>query len=487
MKKNDIIILLAAALYSLLFYQQSAGVNFLLFTVALQIFSLVRKPALLMNNAWIAAAVGALISAVCTALYGSGLCVLANVLSLSLMVGFSAATDSSLLFAAIYAIYSYITSWVESLQILIRKKGGFLPQAYPLRSVLMITVLPVALTFIFLNLYRSSNPLFEVFISNIRIDFISFQWILFTLGGALLMIGFFNPYDIRLLRKIDFRASDDLTSSSYNLTEKLLVVLNSEKLSGIVLLLMLNLVLLTLNLLDLQFLFSSEALPAGLTYSQVVHQGVYTLIVSIVFAIAIILYYFRGGMNFYKDNRFLKLLAYVWILQNALLIATCIAKNSLYIEEYSLTYKRIGVYVYLVLALIGLFVTLIKILYTKSNWFLLRKSSWAFYTLLILSVLVNWDLLITRYNLNNSDNPDKAYLLSLSSTVLPELIEYESSNHHESQSYAEQQAHSNYLYELNDKKERFHQEWQELDWQSWNYEAYKISQQLSAIQEPLLK
>ncbi|HEY8401257.1 MAG TPA: DUF4173 domain-containing protein [Cytophagaceae bacterium] len=479
MKKNDLLLLVSIATYSLLFYQQSIGINFLIFTIVLQVFSLIRKPLLFMNNAWIAASAGALLSGICCALYGSELAMLANIVSLSLMAGFSVATDSSLIFAGFYSVFSYITSWFELLKEKITSKARLQPSFYPLRSVLMITVLPVLVLILFLNLYRSSNPLFQQFLENLKFDFISIGWLFFTLGGAIVLLGFFYPKSINYLRNLDFRASDNLSSSSYLFSEENRIKISSENLSGIVLLSLLNLLLLIVNVLDVQFLFITKELPQGVTYSQFIHQGIYTLIVSVLLAIGIILYYFKGSLNFFKDNKALKALTYIWIIQNAFLIVTCIAKNSIYIQEYSLTYKRIGVYVYLLLTFIGLFTTFIKIIYTKNNWFLFRKNSWAFYTILILSCFVNWDLLIAKYNLTYKPNPDIRYLLSLSDTVLPELLDYQPAPTSEKLSYTEVQEQENMNYQILYRQKQFLQKYKEQGWQSWNYNDYQVNEQLN--------
>src|SRR5437016_4844892 len=112
MKKNDWSILLSVALYSLLFYQQMAGINFLLFTIALLAFQLWRKKELWQNNSWKIAALGSLLSAICVAWHGNFLSVYANIISLTLLAGLSIEPSSSVIFILFNGIYSYVSSFI---------------------------------------------------------------------------------------------------------------------------------------------------------------------------------------------------------------------------------------------------------------------------------------------------------------------------------------------------------------------------------------
>jgi hypothetical protein len=263
---------------------------------------------------------------------------------------------------------------------------------------------------------------FYNFTKNISFDFISFDWVFFTFSGFLLSIGFFYP---RILKLLNFEESKlKLTIHENNLKPNALlgrdIKVSSEYLSAIVLFVMLNLLLLTVNVLDANYLYFGGSLPAGVSYSEAVHDGVGALIFSIIVAIAIILIHLRGHLNFYSKNKTLKYAAYIWVLQNVLLIISTIYRNALYIHESGLTYKRIGVYVYLLLAVIGLITTLIKIAQNRTSWYLITNNVWAAYMVLIVSTFCNWDLFITNYNLSKPE-ADIEYLFSLSDNNLVAL------------------------------------------------------------------
>ena len=138
-------------------------------------------------------------------------------------------------------------------------------------------------------------------------------------------------------------------------------------------------------------------------------------------AIGILLYLFRGNLNFYSKSKPVKYLAYLWLALNLLLVCLTLTKNSIYITGTGLTYKRIGVYTYLLLTGIGLVISYVKISQVKTNWYLFRKNGWAVYLVLVLLSTLNWDRLITTYNLTYAQSPDLGYLFTLSNANLPLL------------------------------------------------------------------
>jgi hypothetical protein len=195
---------------------------------------------------------------------------------------------------------------------------------------------------------------------------------------------------------------------------------------------LLNGLLLLVNVLDLQFMFGGELLPANISYSEYVHQGIFSLILSIIIAIGIILWYFRGTQNF-AEQKTLKVLAYVWIAQNLIMLLSAAYKNNLYINEFSLTYKRIGVYVFLIATATGLLFTLIKLITKRSNFYLVKANSLAWYVILVMAVPIGWDKMIAGFNIYQAQSkgkePDVAYLWSLSYQAYPALINYEISKY----------------------------------------------------------
>jgi hypothetical protein len=500
MKKNDWILVTSALLYSYLFYQQSAGINFLIFTIALLSGLLIKKKELFNSHTWKMAALGSLLSAGCLAYYGSNLALVANLISLSILSGLSMSAKSSVLFSLLFSAYSYVTSlifmyldWIER-----KQKESNLSTNGTFKKLLLVGI-PVLITVLFFQLYRASNPLFAAFAAKVNFNFISLDWIAFTLGGFLLLYGFYYHKQVTELAAFDENGQVNLTASPhepFSLFGKE-IDLNDENFSGKIMFLLLNVLLLLVNFLDFNFMFITRELPANMTYSEFVHQGTGTVIVSIVIAISIILFYFRGSLNFSEQSKTIKVLAYLWIAQNVFMLISTGFRNDLYIAEYGLTYKRIGVYIYLLLASIGLVTTFIKILKLKSNHFLFRSNGWLFYAVLIMTCFVNWDVMITMYNIEVPKQIEKTYLVKLSDKTLPQLFALESNpslakkefvnaayvSGIDAINYGDEVPPSSYEQELSRKLYCFMDRSLNEGWQSWYFEQQNIINALKQLDE----
>jgi Domain of unknown function (DUF4173) len=422
MKKNKILIGISLTVYCILFYQQYIGVNFLLFALLMVACLIIKDKDVLKNKLWLVLAVGAVIGGIGTTLYGQLLSAIVSAVSLVLLASISSLKDSSLIFSLLHSAYSYICLpyyLYEDYDATI--KGNSPKKNYNYKNWLIV-ILPLLVVIIFFSLYKSANPLFDELTKKINLDFISWPFLRFTFLGWLLIYIYYNQRLIIQLFQKDKMIEEDLSENSNRKEFSLFKSLSSEYQSAIIMFIMLNLLLLIVNILDMKFLFVNRVLPIGVSHSDFVHQGVSTLITSIIIAIFITLYYFRGSLNFLEKNSVLKWLAYLWLLQNMVLVITSGNKNQFYVEDYGLTYKRIGVYIYLLLTLIGLVTTMVKITYTKSNWFLLRKNTWLFYFVFIMSGLIHWDLLIIDYNTNKAKHKEFIYLYQLSDNCLPILL-----------------------------------------------------------------
>lgn len=213
--------------------------------------------------------------------------------------------------------------------------------------------------------------------------------------------------------------SNDLIDSKTSSAEEL----SFENQQAVILFFMLNILI----GIFLVFNFWQTTIPtAPSTFSKQVHQGVYSVILSVFVASGVIFYYFRGDLNFYPKNQQLRLLAYFWLILNTCLILFTTHKNSIYVLNLGLTHKRIWVYVGLLFTVIGLIYAFIKIKNLKTNWFLLRQFGWIFWVFMIGYALLDWDKIITAYNLHYAKKIDFRHLHSLGRTNIPQLLEYDS-------------------------------------------------------------
>lgn len=120
---------------------------------------------------------------------------------------------------------------------------------------------------------------------------------------------------------------------------------------------------------------------------------------SIIMAILVILFYFKAGFNFDQKAKYLKFLAKIWIALNVILIFSTLAKNTEYIINLGFTYKRLGVYAFLFLSILGLFFTFLKIKNQKTNAYLFNQMFWCFFGIILVCSFINWGGFITTQNI----------------------------------------------------------------------------------------
>jgi len=249
------------------------------------------------------------------------------------------------------------------------------------------------------------------------------------------------------------------------------ISLKNEYKAGLILLVSLNALLFLVNLTDFATVWFGfdESNPGNL--KSYVHEGTYLLIFTILLAMGVLIYLFRKNINFFPNNALLKKLAYAWIAQNALLTLSVGVRNARYIDFHGLAYKRIGVVIFLILTLYGLWTMYRKVRDRKSIYFLLERNAWAVYFILLLSCAINWDVLITRYNLfvETKGAIDKTFLLNTVSDKNLDLLEENVDLLKSKNSYPEV---DNALVDkwLENKRERYERKKGRLSWKSWHLE-----------------
>ncbi|RZL39206.1 MAG: DUF4173 domain-containing protein [Pedobacter sp.] len=329
-------------------------------------------------------------------------------------------------------------------------KINFKPVIKPIKYI----VLPLLMVVIFCSLYSMANPIFAKYndlITDSIADFfnrifsflfidISLPKCLTILLGCFITAGIVVGIKSNLLDNVELKESDLLIRKrrdrknptlfqdfrallSGNQAKKKLA-LKTENIIGIISFVALNFLLLLLNGIDVFTLWLTNAADNSKNLSAELHDGTNTLIFSIVIAMLIIVYFFSGNLNFYKNNKWIKLLAYIWIAQNAFLVISVFHRDYDYIFYHGLTYKRIGVAIFATLSLIGLITVYLKVAQQKTVFYLYRVNSKIWYILLVALSFINWDSVIVHYNLSKADKigVDVNHLMSLSDKTLPLLV-----------------------------------------------------------------
>lgn len=419
---KNLITLISAILFSTLFYKQDIGLNLVLFSILTCTVLLIKNIEIIRHRDVLFKMIAYLITAVMVFFYNSTLAILANIISFITLIGSVSHPKTSIYINWLNGIYTSIASYFSNLY----DKAFIAKENSPKKTInylqwLKIIGIPSVFILIFISLYRNGNPVFDELIGRIDFSIINVQWVIFT------FLGYFLFYNISKPIFVEPATSKDLLTGNYlsqiKLENKDFEKLKSEKHLGLVLLSVLSILIVIFLTTDVSYLTQIYGMTAA-ELSQQVHNGVNALILSNVIAIAIILYFFRGKLNFYNQNSDLKKITITWIFLNLLVVISTVLKNLEYINSFGLTYKRIGVLFFLTATSIGLITTFLKVFQVKNMWYLFRKNLCIAFVIFIISTTVNWDKLITYYNLNILNEAEISYLIGLSDNNTFLLYEY---------------------------------------------------------------
>ncbi|WP_223033778.1 DUF4153 domain-containing protein [Hanstruepera marina] len=461
---KNIILLFGAILFSTLFYKQDIGLNMSLFSIVTIIILSIFNTKTFKSKSTIALTTTYLITAIAIFFYNSSLSIIANCFAFFTLVGHVSQRNSSIYINWLNGLFTFVAGFF--LRALLKsesnKESKNKTQIDYIHLIKIIGI-PLAVIIVFILLYKNGNPVFNDMISKIDFSFINLQWLLLTVLGYFLFYNISKPIQVNPATELDLNTSNTLEKNN----KFSINTLKKENQLGLILITLLNILIIVFLITDITYLTTSNDIIAA-NLSNQVHNGINALIVSIVIAIIIILYFFRGNLNFYKQNNKLKIATYCWIILNTILVVNIVIKDSQYIYYYGFTYKRIGVLVYLLLALIGLFTTALKVFKIKNLWFLFRVNSLTAYALLIISCSVNWDNLITNYNLYHAKSNDFEYLISLSNNNTFLLKAYSQKNQLSTKNqFLVDKKHNDFVEKLNSNT------WQEMQFDNFNIEQYK--------------
>lgn len=459
---KQIILITASILFSILFYQQDIGLNLSLFSILTVFILLIKDWEILRHQDVILKMSAYLLTGVMVFFYHSTLVILANILSFFTLIGSVSHPKTSLYINWLNGIYTSIASYFSHIyDRAFAKKPREVKKKINYFQWLKIVGIPILFTLIFIALYKKGNPIFHELIEKIDLSFINIHWLFFTLLGYYLFYNVSRPIVIEPITTNDLVIGNYLSQIKIeqNDHEKL----NNEKQLGLVLLGMLIFLIIIFLSTDVYYLSKIYGMTAA-ELSKQVHYGVNALIISNLLAIAIILYFFRGKLNFYKYTSGLKKVSLIWIFLNLIVVISTFLKNLEYIQSFGLTYKRIGVIFFLIVTSIGLITTYFKVLQIRNMWFLFRKNFSIAFIILVLSSTINWDKLITYYNLNVLSETEINYVIGLSNNNTFQLYNYSLNN----------QIKQDDLKKIEQKYEAYLQSLEDNTWQEYVFDNTKL-------------
>ncbi len=499
-----IVVLAGALLYNIIFWQEKFALNAVIFDgfILAGLCYLYPPKRRQSSIRWLMAAHG--ITILTVILHNTLLTKLAFSVTLMLVVAYVQFTHRSVGYAAASGISNYLMAIPSFIQLMRSSRSNGMPWIRNIRNI-RILVMPLLIFCAFLILYTISNSMFQLWTQKLAnllgryfstmIDWINIDRLSFLLSGLFITAGLLIKSNIERFSKEDTSHVDVLQRQKNNWASwkasfrfdllKLfmgrfangLLALKKENLTGIISLLFLNGLLLIVNIIDIRYVWFGFSFTPQQNLSAYVHEGAGMLIFSIVVAMLVLLFFFRGNLNFYKKNKLLKQLAYAWIFQNSILVISVLLRDYYYIQHYGLAYKRIGVLVFLLLVVFGLMSVWIKISRLRSVYYLLKVNAGFAVAVLVLASCIHWDETIARYNLarRNTIPLDLHFLVSLSDKALPlieENIDLLKNNTSASRQddlldYYRGNATTYQIFE--ERKKAFLTQQKNVSWLSWNY------------------
>lgn len=408
--KKQFLILISTVLFAILFYNQELGLNLSIFALFLLVIQLVMQPKLMRDK---------------RALLLTG-CIVVTCISNAWLLSFStfiAVMISSFVFRyylidpqlkLVTQAFNFLLNWpafvvhVFLVDTWLEFKEDDSKKTFV--TIFAYIILPVIILSVFFGLYVSSSEMLSNWYNRYE----------FNIDGLIILVllfGFFISFVFWYLKVFDFLKLIDRTlktnfskSDIENIKPTFdFIPLQFEVRSGIITLTSLNAMLLffviVFNIENAQ-----QSIQQLSDYSNRTHNQIYLIIVSVFLAMLVVLFFFKGALNFIKGNKWLLLFTKIWIVLNTVLLISAFYQNSVYINALGLTYKRLGVYLFLILCGIGLIFSFLKIQDKKTNFYLIDKMSWTLFYSLIFCSIFNWSSIITTYNLQK-DTIDLQYLV----------------------------------------------------------------------------
>lgn len=419
-----------------LFWAEALGLNLTLFTLLAAGTLLTFSPRILKSATGLTVLSGTILSALLVWFVGSDAARFASIASLVVLTGLAMVPEIKTIPASLgQGLMNYLLLPLTIIQAREKREKVADKKYRGSLAYLRVSAIPIIAAVIFFLLYRIANPKFDAYSNSFFASLadgwmglfgeISLPKVLFYVlglviaGGILLRV----PLD-------DFLKWESKSTLKMHRRRKMhrrfgMVDLNKELRAGILLLVLVNLLAAMVNVIDISWIWFGFRPDPDFDMSQFVHEGTYVLIFSILLSMAILFWFFRGNLNFYKMNPLLKKLALLWVVQNTLLALSVAIRNFHFMHYHGLAYLRIGVYFFLILTFFGLAMLFVKILRKKTFFFMFTRTAMAAYAMMIGLAVINWDGVIARHNIRHVQDKEieTGFLLSLSPKVLPLLIE----------------------------------------------------------------
>lgn len=404
-------IFLSTIAFIVLFYNENVGLNLGILGVLYSVLTLIKTPDRNCSKTFFLLFATSILSSIAFAWFGDFSSFLALVVSLLLLSFWSKNRRMKSLFLVPVFVINFFTffcrvfsfhEWFPKTE-----NSGFW------KKMVAFILIPFFFVAVFFGIYATGSDHFANVFNGSELDID--LWQIFCLGvlGFFIAFNFFNfvvekqIYQQNYVLDNEFKTENKMQKPTFSFLD-----LDSERMGGVISFICLN-ILLIFFIVTYNYEQFYEISKTTIQLGEETHERVDAVILSIIMAIVVIMLYFKGGFNFDKEARTLKILAKIWLFLNSILIISAVVKNAEYITNMGFTYKKLGVYAFLLLSLIGLVLTIIKIQYKKRNAFLFNSMSWCFYGMVLVCSYINWGGIITSQNMKRPDFAINYHLKSI--------------------------------------------------------------------------
>lgn len=295
-----------------------------------------------------------------------------------------------------------------------------------LGKLILLWIVPIAASLVFIGFFGAANPVIEGWIDK-TVKFIGdiINSIAFPSAGRIALWAvvfsfvFAFLWMIKMSRHIPvietFRQQFVIPSSNLkNTPEKPLLPTEfmNETFPKVVFrsMILFNIVFAVQNLLDVEYLWAGASLPQGMTYAQYAHRGAYPLIFTALLAGLIVLIVFSVKKREGRIWTGVRLMVYLWMLQNVFLVLSSVLRLEKYVSIYSLSRLRVAAFIWMLLVAAGLVLLIYKVWKDKNAVWLLKANALVLGAVLIACCFMDIRGSIASYNVRHCREysvPDK--------------------------------------------------------------------------------
>lgn len=321
---------------------------------------------------------------------------------------------------AMRSLFNAPLSVIREMRIIraIRNRGRLHPRLMTLANVL----LPLAAISIFGLLLMTANPLIESAVTQISwgnsLDFLLTWMPLATVIAFLLSR---TVLGIRPLKSEPALEEEVIWRAQYFMPVPVIITL-----------LALNGMFLVENILDLEYVWSGSALPAGMNYAEYVHRGSYTLIATAILAGMLVIFALQPGSQS-EASAPVRWLVYLWTFQNVFLVASSAKRTLSYIDAYGMTLWRLSGLIWMGLVAAGLIFIVARVITRRSNPWLINMNLGTAFAVLLTCGLIDFRAIVADWNVSRALQQisptstiqtldlDTSYLIELGPSAIPAL------------------------------------------------------------------